>query len=122
MKYKHYLKILKKRENALRLGHLIRTPDDYVPAFINYKNKSHPVKLRLKGDLGSHWEGDKWSFRVKMNKKDSDNSNNKDPLILDLNVEEIKKTIAGEAMDDLGLTRICCRKTMLSSIELINEI
>ena len=65
---------------------------------------------------------DKYILKQKMNKKDSDNSNNKNPLILDLNVEEIKKTVAGEAMDDLGLTRICCRKTMLSSIELINEI
>ena len=71
LKYKHYLKILKIRESALRQGHLIRTPDDYVPAFIKYKNKSYPVKLRLKGDLESHWGGDKWSFRVKMNKKDS---------------------------------------------------
>jgi len=71
LKYKHYLKILKKRERAIREGHLIRTPDDFVPAFIKYKNKSYPVKLRLKGDLGLHWEGDKWSFRVKMNKQDS---------------------------------------------------
>jgi len=71
MKYKHYLKILKKREIALREGHLIRTPDDFVPAFIKYKNKSYPVKLGLKGDLRSHWEGDKLSFRIKMNKKDS---------------------------------------------------
>ncbi|MBT6326230.1 MAG: hypothetical protein HOJ35_09690 [Bdellovibrionales bacterium] len=71
LKYKHYLKILKTRENSIRSGHLIRTPDDYVPAFIKYKNKSHPVKLRLKGDLGSHWKGDKWSFRIKMKNKDS---------------------------------------------------
>ena len=71
LKYKHYLKILKIRESALREGHLTRTPDDFVPAFIKYKNKSYPVKIRLKGDFGSHWEGDKWSFRIKMNKKDS---------------------------------------------------
>jgi len=71
LKYKHYLKILKIRESALREGHLTRTPDDFVPAFIKYKNKSYPVKIRLKGDFGSHWAGDKWSFRIKMNKKDS---------------------------------------------------
>jgi len=71
LKYKHYSKLLKKREHALRQGHLITTPDDYVPAFIKYENKSYPVKLRLKGDLDSHWAGDKWSFRIKMKKKDS---------------------------------------------------
>ena len=43
-------------------------------------------------------------------------------LILDLSVEDIKKTHAGEIMDELGLTRICCRKSMLSHINLIDEI
>ena len=71
LKYKHYLKLLKKREEAIRKGHLIRSPDDYVPALIKYENKSYPVKLRLKGDLDSHWAGEKWSFRIKMKKKDS---------------------------------------------------
>ena len=65
---------------------------------------------------------DNYILKYKMNQKNSNTTNSKDPLILDLNVEEIKKTVAGEAMDELGLTRICCRKTMLSSIELINEI
>ena len=49
-------------------------------------------------------------------------TNEENPLILDLNISEIRKTIAGETMDQLGLTRMCCRKTMLSNIELINEI
>jgi len=43
-------------------------------------------------------------------------------LILDFSVEEVKKTIAGEIMDDLGLKRACCRKTMLTNIDLVNEI
>lgn len=46
----------------------------------------------------------------------------KDPLILDLNVEEIKKTPAGEIMDELGLTRKCCRKSVFTCVDLINEI
>lgn len=43
-------------------------------------------------------------------------------LIIDFNVEEVKKTIAGEIMDELGLKRACCRKTMLTNVDLINEI
>jgi len=45
-----------------------------------------------------------------------------DPLIININAKDIKKTIAGEIMDELGLTRICCRKVMLTSINIIDEI
>jgi DNA-directed RNA polymerase subunit N (RpoN/RPB10) len=45
-----------------------------------------------------------------------------DPLIININADEIKKTIAGEILDELGLTRMCCRKVMLTSINIIEEI
>jgi len=51
-----------------------------------------------------------------------DNNSDKDPLMIDINVDDIKKTPAGEIMDELGLTRICCRKVMLTSIDIIDEI
>ena len=60
---------------------------------------------------------DKELIRKKLNSKDADDS-----LILNINIDEVKKTPAGQAMDDLGLTRMCCRKTMLTHIELITEI
>ena len=47
---------------------------------------------------------------------------NKDPLIININADDIQKTIAGEIMDELGLIRICCRKVMLTSINIIDEI
>ena len=47
---------------------------------------------------------------------------NIDPLFIDINAPVIKKTIAGEIMDDLGLIRICCRKVMLTSINIVDEI
>ena len=50
------------------------------------------------------------------------NSSNINPLIININALDIKKTIAGEIMDDLGLHRMCCRKVMLTSINIINEI
>ena len=45
-----------------------------------------------------------------------------DPLIININVQDIKKTIAGEILDELGLHRICCRKVMLTSINIIDEL
>jgi len=47
---------------------------------------------------------------------------NKDTLIININDTVIKKTIAGEIMDELGLIRICCRKIMLTSINIVDEI
>jgi DNA-directed RNA polymerase subunit N len=52
----------------------------------------------------------------------SEKGDNKDPLMIDISVEDVKKTIAGELMDELGLDRICCRKVMLTSIDIIDEI
>jgi DNA-directed RNA polymerase subunit N len=45
-----------------------------------------------------------------------------DPLIININIQDVKKTIAGEILDELGLHRLCCRKTMLTSINIIDEI
>ena len=45
-----------------------------------------------------------------------------DPLIININAAEVKKTIAGEILDELGLIRMCCRKVMLTSINIIDEI
>ena len=49
-------------------------------------------------------------------------NSNADPLIININIHDIKKTIAGEILDELGLHRLCCRKTMLTSINIIDEI
>ena len=54
---------------------------------------------------------------LKINENDD-----KDPLIIDINAPVIKKTIAGEIMDDLGLIRICCRKIMLTSLNIVDNI
>jgi len=45
-----------------------------------------------------------------------------DPLVINVNAEDIKKTIVGEILDELGLHRLCCRKIMLTSINIIDEI
>lgn len=45
-----------------------------------------------------------------------------DPLIININAADIKQTIAGETMTQLGLIRICCRKVVMTSIDIIDEI
>ena len=36
-----------------------------------------------------------------------------------LNASNIKKTIEGKTMDELKLTRICCRRHMLTHVDII---
>ncbi len=75
-------KIEYKREQALSslsfegyftppAGILIASDEDYVPAKITYDKKEIDVKLRLKGDLTDHLDGNKWSFRIKVKGDDS---------------------------------------------------
>jgi DNA-directed RNA polymerase I, II, and III subunit RPABC5 len=45
-----------------------------------------------------------------------------DPLIININAVDIEKTIAGKLMDELGLIRICCRKVVLTSLDIIDEL
>ena len=45
-----------------------------------------------------------------------------EPTIIDMNSEDVKKTPEGEALDDLGIHRMCCRKILLYHIEFIDEI
>lgn len=64
--FENYQKIEYKRQKAIELGTLVSSGEDYVPATIVYEGEKYDVKLRLKGDLPDHWEGDKWSFRIKV--------------------------------------------------------
>ncbi len=61
----NYKRIEYKREQALDIGVLVTSGEDYVPAEIRYKDQVVNVNLRLKGDWVDHLEGDKWSFRIK---------------------------------------------------------
>jgi DNA-directed RNA polymerase subunit N (RpoN/RPB10) len=78
-----------------------------------------PVRCMTCGKLLA----DKYEYyeRELLRKKLALNSDS-DPLIININAKDIKKTIAGEIMDEIGLFRICCRKVMLTSINIIDEI
>ncbi len=64
--YDNYKKLEYKRAEAIDLGLLISSEQEYVPATITYKNKIYNSKLRLKGKWIDHIEGDKWSLRIKI--------------------------------------------------------
>ena len=66
IKHKHFEKLIKKRSEALALGKLLASPDDYVPGTISADHESVRVKLRLKGDWNDHLAGNKWSYRIKV--------------------------------------------------------
>lgn len=68
---KDFRKLSNKRDDAVIDGILISNDDDYVPARIEYGNKTLNVKLRLKGDWADHLEGDKWSFRIKVERDET---------------------------------------------------
>lgn len=66
IKHKNFMKLAYKRQVALANKILVSSSEDFVPAAIRYKDKSIDVKLRLKGDWVVHFDGDKWSFRVRV--------------------------------------------------------
>ena len=66
IKFKHFMKLQKKRDEAIQRGFLVRGPDDFVPASIRFNGKTFKARLRLKGDLVDHLQGNKWSFRIKL--------------------------------------------------------
>jgi DNA-directed RNA polymerase subunit N (RpoN/RPB10) len=70
---------------------------------------------KVLGNKYKYYESELLRKKLELNLKE-------DPLIININAADIKKTIAGEIMDELGVIRICCRTKMLTSIDIINEI
>lgn len=58
---------------------------------------------------------DKWRFY-------KNEIQNKEETIININAKSVQKTVEGKAMDKLGITRYCCRRMMLSHVDLINII
>ncbi len=59
-------KLTAKRTQALKLGILENTDDDYVKGVIAYNGDTMKANIRLKGDWLDHLRGSKWSFRIKI--------------------------------------------------------
>ena len=58
-----------RRQVALDRGLQINDIDGYVPCWIVSDSDTVQGKMRLKGHMTDHLEGDKWSFRVKSENK-----------------------------------------------------
>jgi hypothetical protein len=72
IKVKDINKLEKNRAQALERGVIINDIDgDYVSATLEYQQKKIKIKLRLKGHMTDHLQDNKWSFRIKVQDKDS---------------------------------------------------
>ena len=61
---------------------------------------------------------DKWNFYCKEIEKEKD----KEDSVLNVNVKNLQVTKEGKALDKLGLKRYCCRRMMISHVDLIDTI
>jgi len=66
---------------------------------------------------------DKWlGFQERIKKYQTEMNVSNEPTIIDIDSKDIKKTPEGRALDDLKLERYCCRRMMLSHVDLIDII
>ena len=63
---------------------------------------------------------DKWEYYCKEVKKLKKGS--KEDTILNVNAKNVQMTPEGKVLNSLGLNRYCCRRAMLSNVELIDLI
>ena len=54
------------RDSAVSKGILLDEYKIKVPALMVFKKDTFNIDMRLKGDYGDHWSGNKWSYRVKI--------------------------------------------------------
>ena len=68
VKFRDMRAIYEQRDEALIRGRIVQNEDSFVKAKIRGRDKTTPVKIRLKGDFTDHVRGEKWSFRVHVRK------------------------------------------------------
>ena len=57
------------RERALSAGVLSEGKDRWFPVLLTWKGDSLTGKIRLKGGLSDHFQTDKWSYRIRLDKR-----------------------------------------------------
>lgn len=65
---------------------------------------------------------DKWYGYQRFLEEEKKKQGKTDDTILNLNSEDVKKTPEGIALDRLNMKRYCCRRMMLSHVDLIDII
>lgn len=64
--------------------------------------------------------GSKWDTYYKLTNKYK--TNQEDESFISIGNANIKKTPEGKALDELKITRYCCRSIMLGNIDLIEKL
>ena len=62
--------------------------------------------------------GDKYLYYVKEVRKQKIGEGKEVDNVVYVTKENVAKTIEGRVMDELGLTKICCRRHMLTHVDL----
>ena len=63
---------------------------------------------------------DKWNKYQELVKNNPNLS--KQPETINIRADKVEKTIEGKVMDELGLKRYCCRRHLLTHVDLIEII
>jgi|TARA_B110000438_G_C15819646_1_gene653735 DNA-directed RNA polymerase subunit N (RpoN/RPB10) len=66
-----------------------------------------------------HVLADKYNFYKKTVAAEKSNQGEDVNKVIYLTEDNIKKTIEGKVMDDLGLTKMCCRRHFLTHVDII---
>tara|TARA_Y100001958_G_C21207049_1_gene533071 strand:+ start:927 stop:1187 length:261 start_codon:yes stop_codon:yes gene_type:complete len=83
-----------------------------------------PIRCFTCGEI----TGDKWTLfkdLVNEKKKESNqvvNNNNLDIDYIDTNSKKSVKSIEGKVLDEIGLHKYCCRRMLLSNVDLVSII
>lgn len=65
--FESYEKLRAKRNEALEVGILLSSDEDYVPAKVQLQDGPKlQVEMRLKGDWTDHLQANKWSYRIQL--------------------------------------------------------
>ncbi len=62
----------------------------------------------------------KWNKYQELVKSDPNLS--KQPETINIRADKVEKTVEGKVMDELGLKRYCCRRHLLTHVDLIEII
>ena len=65
---------------------------------------------------------DKWNGYLRFVEEEKKKQGQTEDTILNLKSDNVKKTPEGIALDKLGLDRYCCRRMLLSHVDLIDII
>ena len=67
--------------------------------------------------------GDKYyNYLQQVAEKKKKENINSDSNLININVDNVEKTIEGKILDNMGCIRLCCRKIMIGHIELIDDL